>query len=213
MPEPINRSDGHPAPSDAEQRFLLFQQVLDSKVSSEQPNYALVFSDCAFGVFYTPSACANFAVALMRGFLDVRVPVRMGLGFGTFHSMGTNTGTNGRSTVVRAMFGGTSVVRAVAAESCGGKGMRIFAHPSFSELFARCPGQCSLLPVPRQMKTVCCELDYVTGGGTATIQGWISAIKQMARSAPYEFQNHYTETLAALSRMNSSEPDRDGAYV
>jgi hypothetical protein len=119
----------------AAQRLTLFHQVLESNIASEQPNHATVFSDCGFGVFYTPKACAEFAVALMQDFLRVKVPVRMGLGFGTFSALGTTSSITGRSTVVRAMFGGTSIVRAVAAERCGGKGMRIFADSSFSELF------------------------------------------------------------------------------
>jgi len=71
----------------------------------------------------------------MRGFLQAKVPVRMGLGFGTFRSIGTTSAFRNTSTVVRAMFAGTSIVRAVAAETCGGKGMRIFVDRSFSDIF------------------------------------------------------------------------------
>ena len=121
----------------AAERLAAFHEIIDSKISAEQPNHAMVFSDCAFGVFYTPTACADFAAVLMQDFLRAQVPVRMGLGFGTFHAGGTSTRFAENSTVVRSMFGGTSVVRAVTAEGCGGKGMRIFAHSSFSELTRR----------------------------------------------------------------------------
>jgi hypothetical protein len=58
----------------AAQRLALFHQVLESHIVSERPNYATVFSDCGFGVFYTPKVCADSAVALMRDFLRVKVP-------------------------------------------------------------------------------------------------------------------------------------------
>ena len=165
--EPVDRPSWQTWPTNAAaQRLSLFHQVLESNISSEQPNHAMVFSDCGFGVFYTPTACADFAIALMQDFLRVKVPVRMGLGFGTFRAMGTTSGITDRSTVVRAMFGGTSIVRAVAAESCGGKGMRIFAHSSFSELFNinRGNGNQKFPLIPKQFKSVSCELDYKVSG-------------------------------------------------
>jgi hypothetical protein len=186
----------------AAQLLSVFHRIIEVNISAEQPNHAMVFSDCGFGVFYTRIACANFAAALMRGFLQGGVPVRMGLGFGTFSAMGTTSGITDRSTVVRAMFGGTSIVRAVAAESCGGKGMRIFAHSSFSELFdSRGEGQRKLLPTPQQLNFVSSELDYASGADGQTVAEWASKIRDMARSAPGTVQNHYFETLAALRRM------------
>jgi hypothetical protein len=152
--EPINHPSLRTMPTNAAaERLTLFHQVLESNIASEQPNQATVFSDCGFGVFYTPRACAEFAVALMQDFLRVKVPVRMGLGFGTFSALGTTSSVTGRSTVVRAMFGGTSIVRAVAAERCGGKGMRIFADRSFSELFKVKRGDRDprFLPIPRSL--------------------------------------------------------------
>lgn len=205
MTEPVDRPSWrtwHTNP--AAYRLSLFHQVLESNISSEQPNHAMVFSDCAFGIFYTPTACAGFAVALMQDFLRVKVPVRMGLGFGTFRAMGTTSELRDRATVVRAMFGGTSIVRAVAAETCGGKGMRIFAHNSFSELFHAIPvseQHQKLQPVPKQLKSVSHEIDYVSGFNPEKIDECVANVKQMADSSPAEVQNHYSDTLAALSRM------------
>ena len=99
MAEPVDRPISQTwAMNPAEYRLSLFHQVLQSKISSEQPNHAMVFSDCAFGIFYTPTACADFAVALMRDFLQAKVPVRMGLGFGTFRAMGTTSEFHDAST-------------------------------------------------------------------------------------------------------------------
>jgi len=204
MTEPVDRPSQTWPTNPAALRLSLFHQVLESNISSEQPNYAMVFSDCAFGVFYTPAACADFAVALMQNFLRVKIPVRMGLGFGTFRAMGTTTELRERSTVVRAMFGGTSIVRAVAAETCGGKGMSIFVHSSFSKLFDLIPvaeQHQKFLPLPKQLKSVPREVDYVSKVDPKKIDEWVANVKQMADSAPAEVQNHYSDTLAALSRM------------
>lgn len=193
-----------PANNPAAQRLSMFHQVLDSNISSGKPNHAMVFSDCAFAVFYTLTACAEFAVSLMQGFLQVKVPVRMGLGFGTFRSVGTTSSFSNNSTVIRSMFGGTSIVRAVAAEGCGAKGMRILAHTSFSNVFdvnrmaKEIP---KLIRMPNDLKSVSNELDYVSGTNPETIDEWIAGVRQMARSSSPEAQIHYAETFAALSRM------------
>lgn len=190
-------------PNSAAQRLALFHQVLEGNNAHEQPNHAMVFSDCAFAVFYTPPACAAFAVSIQRCFLETKVPVRMGLGYGTFGAMGTTSEIKKRSTVVRSIFGGTSIIRAVFAESCGGKGMRIFAHDSFSEVFDRCSGgpRNRLLPTPHQLKSVSYELDFVSGSNSETISEYTAGIREMARLAPHDVQEHYSETLAAMSRM------------
>jgi hypothetical protein len=205
MTEPADRPTWRTWPTNpAAYRLSLFHQVLESKISSERPNHAMVFSDCAFGIFYTTTACVDFAVALMADFLRVKVPVRMGLGFGTFRAMGTTSELRDESTVVRSMFGGTSIVRAVATETCGGKGIRIFAHNSFSELFHLIPvaeQHQNLLPVPKRLESVSHEIDYVSGLNPEKIDECVANVKQMAKSAPAEVQNHYSDTLAALSRM------------
>ena len=188
----------------ASERLAAFHEIVETKIVTEQPNHAMVFSDCAFGVFYTPTACAEFSAILMQDFLRAKVPVRMGLGFGTFHSGGTSTSFTGRSTVVRSMFGGTSVVRAVTAEGCGGKGMRIFAHSSFSGLYAkigRAERRREILRVPSQLKSVSHEVDFAYGLNPQEVSNLTENIKQMAHSAPAEVQDHYAETLRALSRM------------
>jgi hypothetical protein len=54
--EPINHPSLRTMPTNAAaERLTLFHQVLESNIASEQPNQATVFSDCGFGVFYTPS--------------------------------------------------------------------------------------------------------------------------------------------------------------
>jgi hypothetical protein len=67
--------------NEAAERLAVFHRIVDSRISAEQPNHAMVFSDCTFGVFYTTPACADFAASLMQDFLRAHIPVRMGVGY------------------------------------------------------------------------------------------------------------------------------------
>jgi hypothetical protein len=183
-----------------------FHKVLDIAVADEQPNHAIIFSDCAFVVFYTPHACSDFSAKLMRQFLQYRVPVRMGLGYGTFETPSVNSAFQRSSTIVRAIFGGTSVVRAVGAEKCGAKGMRIFAHESIADCFMRLPNN-EMLPrlllLPNAFTNVSSELDYVCGADAETMTRVTEGIRSMSRASPAAAQLHYSETINALDRMRS----------
>lgn len=197
--------------NEAAQRLAVFHRIVDSRISAEQPNHAMVFSDCAFAVFYTTPACADFVVSLMQEFLRAHIPIRMGLGYGTFDAGGTNTAFVRNSTVVRSMFGGTSVVRAVSAESCGGKGMRIFVHDSFSAAYEkiRSEKKHQFVPLPAQFKSVSCEVNFVDRLDPEEIGQLAGSIQQMVRSVKAESQHHYAETLDALSRMIGKDPERN----
>ncbi len=189
--------------NEAAERLADFHRIVDLKISAEQPNHAMVFSDCAFGVFYTTPACADFSISLMQDFLRDHIPVRMGVGYGTFYAGGTTTTFGGNSTIVRSMFGGTSVVRAVAGERCGGKGMRIFVHSSFWEDYKhiRSEKRHRFEPLPARVNSVSYEMNFVNKLDSAEISQLVGNIQQMANSAKAEFQHHYSETLDALSRM------------
>jgi hypothetical protein len=110
-------------------RYSAFQGILDELVSANglvTDFKAMIFSDCAFVVCGEPSDTAILAVRLMRRFLLCGVPVRMGLGFGTYHHLLSSS----ESKVTKAVFYGTGIVRSHAAESSGYKGMRVFVHPT-----------------------------------------------------------------------------------
>ena len=209
-PRPLAEPSTWPR-NEAVERLAVFHRIVDSRISAEQPNYAMVFSDCAFGVFYTTPACADFAVSLMRDFLRAHIPIRMGVGYGTFHAGGTTTAFVGNSTIVRSMFGGTSVVRAVSGESCGGKGMRIFVHNSFSEAYEKIRSEKKhrFEPLPAKFNSVSCEVNFVHGLNPDEIAQLAGDIRQMANSAKAESQHHYSETLDAVSRMTGKDPGRD----
>jgi hypothetical protein len=47
----------------------------------------------------------------------------------------------------------------------------------------------------------------IFGAEPEKIDKWLASIRQMAHSAAAEVQNHYSETLAAISRMLVSDVD------
>ena len=149
----------HTAPTQSQ--FNLFDQVLD--LSIQQPDggiTAMFFSDCAFLNPGNSVRAALIATDLMRKFIKVGVPVRMGIGKGTFYSFGYSTDTGGDSMLVsKSRFIGTAVVRAHAAEQCGGKGMRIFVHPKVDGLDSH--ADFKILSVPKAFKAAKWELDYL----------------------------------------------------
>jgi hypothetical protein len=115
-------------------RVNRFNNVVDTCVLEESFRggvSAMLLSDCAFLVFDNSLRAAITATEMMRMFMRRGVPVRMGIGKGTFYDIeySTNT-THGSMMVSKSRFVGTAVVRAHAAELCGGKGMRIFLHSS-----------------------------------------------------------------------------------
>jgi hypothetical protein len=81
-------------------RINRFNTVMDKCVIEERLYggvQAMLFSDCAFLVFDTSLRAALIAVSLMRSFILYGVPVRMGLGKGTFYNIEHSTTTNVRN--------------------------------------------------------------------------------------------------------------------
>ena len=85
-------------------RFVRFSNVLDRHVFEEGLSagvQAMLFSDCGFLVYENSLRAALAAASLMRSFIEKGVPVRMGLGKGTFYDLEyTTTTTADRSRVV-----------------------------------------------------------------------------------------------------------------
>lgn len=192
-------------------RFVRFSNVLDRHVFNEGFTggvQAMLFSDCAFLVYENSLRATLGASDLMRCFITRGVPVRMGLGKGTFYDMEyATTTTAAQSRVVsKSRFYGTAVVNAHTAERCGGKGMRIFLHQSLEDD----------LPLDRSMKLrrafkgVRYELDYLYEQQPADAKpsederdrelfAKVALLKNPAW--PKRVLRQYTETHAAMNRM------------
>ena len=133
--------------------FSTFHSVLDQALFfaiHEGHMQIMIFSDCAFMVLGNPSYTANFAVKLMRSFIGAEIPVRMGMACGSFENVRVSSDSRGTSTLNRAMFFGTGIVHAHVAESQGGKGFRIFLHPSMKPHIRSINAALTVLDLPTE---------------------------------------------------------------
>jgi hypothetical protein len=200
-------------------RINRFNTVLDQCVF-EESNYggiqAMLFSDCAFLVFDNSVRAVHVARNLMRQFIKRGVPVRMGIGKGTFYDIEYLTRTNAGNVIIsKSRFIGTAVINAHAAEQCGGKGMRIFLDASVQEDL---PNIQRRMPLAEPLKTVTWELEYLHEPRPMAEEAKVERddrelFEKVARmsdpASPASVQLHYTETLAAMNRMraaNSRKP-------
>lgn len=174
------------------------------------PSHLMIFSDCAFAVYKTALQAANSATGLMQHLLTLSVPVRMGLAYGTWHVNRFSFAVADATTVTRAVFYGTGVVRATQAEKHGGKGCRIFVHSStlptsfgFSEIG-------SLIQIRDNTKCAPHELNYLyppwpTPDSVPDDQPLWDAVSEMRRSLKKpvdpDVYFQYSETLRALNQM------------
>lgn len=197
----------HTSTSDASNQFNRFIRVLDIGVQRCHrygPVQAMLFSDCAFLEFGNASLVAMMATELMRDFIVSKVPVRMGVGKGTFYPFKFSTDITDSTIVTRALFMGTAVVRAHNAEQCGGKGLRIFVHPSVeAELTSK------TITLVKPYEHAKAELDFLYEAKPAEHKPsaeeddlhLFEAIREMKETASVGVERHYLETLEAMNRM------------
>jgi hypothetical protein len=219
--------------STLETRFLAFHSILDASIERKLQNRDLrmvVFSDSAFIIFEEDEYgqglalvghALSFAKRLIRSMLANHIPVRVGIGFGSYRNLRFKSdGDPGRGISVHsAQFLGTAIVQAHRAESCGLPGMRIFIHPSISveneelrdlrDRFLEVDGDSGQLKTP-----VIHELIYLHKPGDEGWWGWndkpvkpevsndelIRSIHEMQLIAPAGEARHYLETLRSLER-------------
>lgn len=198
-------------------RLNRFNTVMDKCVIEQTINggvQAMLFSDCAFLVFDTSLRAALIAADLMRSFILNGVPVRMGLGKGTFYNIEHSTSTNvGSVTVSKSRFIGTAVVRAHGAERCGGKGMRIFLDASLDDDLPIVRQRIKTIALPKPLKDVKWELDFLYESRPIAEEQKVEAndrelFNRVARMKnpewPQAVQLQYTETLEAMNHMRKA---------
>jgi len=197
----------HTWSTDAPNQFNRFTRVLDIAIQECQryhPVRAMLFSDCAFLEVGNPVLMAMTAPKLMREFILSKVPVRMGIGKGTFYPFKFSTDITDSTIVTRSLFMGTAVVRAHRAERCGGKGMRIFVHPLVETEFVS-----RNVALVNQYEHSKAELDFLhearpaqqTPSAEQDDHKLFDAIIEMKEAAPEGEQKHYLDTLDAMNRM------------
>lgn len=202
-------------PSSAQ--FNRFHRILEQYVvrrSLDGADRAMIFSDCAFLVFPNALLAATHSVELMRNFLVERVPVRMGLGHGTCHAVRFTSDTIDKFSLTRAMFSGTAIVRSSEAEKKGGKGCRIFVHPSLTDQVGFIEQSVPVLVLPLPSEFAQWELCYLHDHHSPAIPGrsaadldldLLSSVEIMRRQNQEPIDpkvaTQYTDTFAALNRM------------
>ncbi|MGA2988186.1 MAG: hypothetical protein ABSG32_30780 [Terriglobia bacterium] len=194
-------------------QFNRFHRILESCISEQRLSggmQAMLFSDCAYLDAGNSLRAGLIATELMRHFLGERVPVRMGIGRGTFYAFGFSTDISGPTTISRSKFAGTAVINAYAAERFGGKGMRVFMHPSLEPEHHLIEQRVKMLRLPKPHHNATWELDYLYETKPAQEhpaadecdQKLFEAVASMNDpKAEMEVRRHYVETYEALNAM------------
>lgn len=185
--------------------YLLNQAVTD-------PLQCISFSDSALIAFPSEddSVALLFAESWMRELLSFEVPVRMGVGTGSFRALRLMTDVSDDLRKHSSQYMGTAVIQAHEAESCGLKGMRIFVHPEarVSEQWAGhlCPVQERVpLPRPYMSAKVERELNYTSpeciSKPNCDLVRIVTGMRD--RVGPADLA-HYDDTLYALAQMREA---------
>lgn len=179
---------------------------------------SITFSDSVFFATTYLHEAVQLAISLVRHSIWQKVPIRVGVAFGTFAVLGFDSRTVGSATVNSAQFLGTAVVRANLAESCGLKGCRVFLHPTAADLVANHahnPGgvvrvlSCPEDPADNKAR-VATEVNYWPEAPTEEKRLWQS-LQDMWHTCPPAARHQYHSTATAMNRMRMAlgEPPMD----
>lgn len=192
-----------------------FHRILDTSAHEHSLNgkvRAMLFSDCAFLDYGNSLLGALAATELMRKFILERVPVRMGIGRGTFYPIKFSTDIVDATIITRSLFLGTAVVRAHSAERCGGKGLRIFVDSSLEPELGIVRGRVKTIPLVPPLKDARWELDFLhevrpaqrSPSAEDDDRRLFEAVNGMKDEAPADAHHHYADTIEAMNRMRQA---------
>lgn len=177
---------------------------------------AITFSDSAFIATTHAYEAINIAINLLHALLPQKIPVRMGIAYGSFAALRFRSDITADSGDHAAQFLGTAIVRAHATETCGIKGLRILLHPSVMPLLDDIHHN----PVPTEGRThqllecsekerlnkagVLHEIDYWHLKRTKESEVW-RGLQDMWDKAPFSEVEHYEVTAEAINRMRIAQ--------
>lgn len=172
---------------------------------------SISFSDSLFVALANIENAVTMATTIMHEMMLRLIPVRIGIGYGTFKLIRVRSDVSIGVSDHSAQFLGTGIVRAHAAESCGIPGMRIFIHPSALPLFSM-----SLQRSDSQYQAIACEaaesdnrvgvtheVNYLDWRETANRRMW-NAFRRMWHQSPPSALHHYRATATAINKMRSA---------
>ncbi len=202
------------------QAFTCFHRSLKATIDSAQrqhPLTAITFSDSAFIATPHLFEAANVAIDLLKYLLPQRIPVRIGVAYGSFAAVRFRSDVTVDGGDHAAHFLGTGVVRSHATESCGIKGLRILLHPSVEQLLNDVVHN-PQLPNKGQIRYVECseeersntvgvryEIDYWRFKFTTKKADAWRALQDMWDAAPQVKVKHYQATAEAINRMRTGQ--------
>jgi hypothetical protein len=197
--------------------FSAFHSSLQWQIMMAQGQYpltAITFSDSVFVATTQLYQATSFAANFARSMLSQKIPMRIGIAFGSFAALRFRSDVSDDGGDHAAQFLGSSVVRAYQAEKCGIKGMRILLHPSIEPLL----GDTSHAPATPPLGTApvkpleCQSAELANNAGVRfELDYWDFPIMQerktwrgfqdMWTAAPHAAKAQYQGTAEAIDRM------------
>jgi hypothetical protein len=189
-----------------------------SLASMRYPLTAISFSDSAFVATTYAYEAISIAIDLIHALLPQKIPVRMGIAYGSFAALRFKSDITADGGDHAAQFLGTAMVRAHAAETCGIKGLRILLHPSVMPLLddihhnpvleeGRSPPLYHLECSEQEQLNkagVLHEIDYWHLTPTTEANAW-RGLQDMWSKAPPSEVEHYEVTAEAINRMRIAQ--------
>lgn len=182
------------------------------------PLTAITFSDSAFVATTYAYEAVNIAIDLLHTLLSQKIPVRIGIAYGSFAALRFKSDIMLDGGDHAAQFLGTAIVRSHAVEKCGIKGLRILLHPSVLPLFDdNCHNPEASGDMKHPMRYLECsekertnkigvryEIDYWHLRPTMEANVW-HAFQDMWNEAPQSECEHYEVTAEAINRMRIAQ--------
>lgn len=171
----------------------------------------MVFSDSVFVATTNGKSCMDFCQRLLCDCIDGEIPLRMGVGYGTFVSNSFAFEAVPQAKVITSQFLGTGVVYAVGAEKAI-KGMRIALHPTAATALAGISerqDRCLALSAEQLKENASHEWNFLPSHtiGNAKLSAnrneLLRHVENMRVRSPDYAKIHYVETVAAVTRMTT----------
>jgi hypothetical protein len=190
-----------------------FDKAVD-KIDWESEATMMVFSDSVFLGTTHAANCMSFCESLMRYCIEADVPVRTGVGYGTFVTHGFSFEANPRLRIVTTQFFGSAVIRAVDAEKVL-KGTRIALHPRTAKVLknTHVEHDDKLIELPPGIATKSASHEWSLLSSASEMGGMsdpdfvdqdgrlLKHLTQMRDKSPEKFEQYYIESIKAVERM------------
>ena len=168
--------------------------------------HSFLFSDSCFVASPSLEDIIDFCRGFIVSMFLSEVPVRAGIGAGTFSTLDVRfQGSTFGDVAVTSPFLGSAIVRAYKAELSGLKGLRCFVHPS---VVASSPPEVALQLLPLGLDeardTASHELTYFSprlAGIDSGYNGIIHYLDLMEAAAGPKYAEYYSRTRDSLAAM------------